>query len=189
MPAPYEVIAAPLTVYVAPVGTAKPAVNAAPAGAWVKLGTTGTKNYSTKGVVVTHNDTIVKWRPAGGTGHRKAWRTEEFISVEFELIDLTAEQYAYAVNTATVTTNAGPPATKSIPLQMGATVAQVALLARGISPINDALGAQYWLPIAIQNGDPAPTYAGEGVPAALALKFDSIEDATNGYGTWEEQTS
>jgi hypothetical protein len=65
----------------------------------------------------------------------------------------------------------------------------VALLARGISPINDALGAQYFLPIAIENGTAAPAYAGEGVPAALSLKFDSIEDATLGYGTWEEQTS
>jgi hypothetical protein len=186
MPAPYEVIAAPLTVYVAPVGTAKPAVNAAPGGSWIKLGTSGTKNYGTKGVVVTHNDTIVKWRPAGGTGHRKAWRTEEFISVEFDLIDLTAEQYAYAMNTATVTTAGNA---KSIPMQMGVTVAQVALLARGISPINDAFAAQYFIPIAIQTGDPAPAYAGEGVPAGLSIKFDSIEDATLGYGTWEEQIS
>jgi hypothetical protein len=189
MAAPYEVIAAPLTVYVAPVGTAKPAVNAAPSGSWVKLGTSGSKNYGTKGVVVTHNETIVKWRPAGGTGHRKAWRTEEFISVEFDLVDLTAEQYAYALNTATVTTNAGPPATKSIPLQQGAVVAQVALLARGISPINETLGAQYWIPIAIEDGTAAPAYAGEGAPAMLSLKFDSLEDATNGFGTWEEQTS
>jgi hypothetical protein len=186
MAAPYEVIAAPLTVWVAPTGTAKPAVNAAPSGAWVKLGTSGPKNYGTKGVVVTHNETIVKWRPAGGTGHRKAWRTEEFISVEFDLIDLTAEQYAYALNTATVTTSGNA---KSIPLQQGAIVSQVALLARGLSPINETFAAQYFLPIAIEDGTAAPTYAGEGVPAALSLKFDSIEDPANGYGTWEEQIS
>lgn len=189
MPAPFEVIAAPLTVWVAPVGTAKPATNAAPSGSWVKLGTSGNKNYGTKGVVVTHNQTIVKWRPAGGTGHRKVWRTEEFISVELDLIDLTAEQYAQVMNSMTVTTVVGPPATKIFNLQQGATVAQVALLARGISPVNDTLPAQYWLPIAIQDGAPAVTYAGEGVPAALSIKFDSIEDATNGYGTWEEQTA
>src|SRR3954465_14923171 len=132
MAAPYEVIAAPLTLYAAPVGTAKPVINVAPSGSWVKLGTSGPKNYGTKGVVVTHNETIVKWRPAGGTGHRKAWRTEEFISVEFDLADLTAEQYAYALNTAIVTTAGNA---KSIPLQQGAVVNQVALLARGISPV------------------------------------------------------
>jgi hypothetical protein len=186
MPAPYEVIAAPLTLFAAPVGTAKPAINVAPSGAWVKLGTSGPKNYGTKGVVVTHNETITKWRPAGGTGHRKAWRVEEFISVEVDLIDLTAEQYAYALNTATVTTSGNA---KSIPLEQGATVAQVALLARGLSPVNDAFAAQYFLPIAIEDGTAAPAYAGEGVPAMLSLKFDSIEDPTLGYGTWEEQIS
>jgi len=189
MAAPFEVIAAPLTVYVAPVGTAKPNVNAAPAGAWVKLGTAGNKNYSTKGVVVTHNQTIVKWRPAGSTGHRKAWRTEEFISVELELIDLTAEQYAQVMNSMTVTTQAGPPAIKFFSLQQGATIAQVALLARGISPINDTIAAQYFIPIAVQTESPSPAYVGEGVPAMLAIKFDSLEDPTNGFGTWEEQTS
>jgi hypothetical protein len=186
MPAPYEVIAAPLTVWVAPVGTTKPVINVAPSGSWVKLGTSGTKNYGQKGVVVTHNETVVKWRPAGGTGHRKAWRTEEFPSVEFDLIDLTAEQYAYALNSATVTTAGNA---KSIPLQQGATMAQVALLARGISPVNDAFAAQYFLPIAIEIGTAAPAYAGEGVPAGLSLKFDALEDATLGFGTWEEQIS
>jgi hypothetical protein len=186
MAAPFEVIAAPLTVWVAPVGTAKPAVNATPAGAWVKLGTSGNKNYSTKGVVVTHNQTIVKWRPAGGTGHRKAWRTEEFISVELELVDLTAEQMAQILNSVTVTTAGNA---KSIPLQMGANVAQVALLAKGLSPINDTFAAQYFVPIAIQNDSPAPAYAGEGAPAMIAAKFDSLEDSSLGFGTWEEQIS
>lgn len=188
MSAPYEVIAGPLTVYVAPVGTTKPAVNAAPSGSWIKLGTSGTKNYSDKGVTVEHPQTLAFFKPAGSTGKRKAWRTDEDFFIGVELVDLTAEQYAIALNNATVTTTAGPPATKSIPLQQGQTVAQWALLARGVSPIGDSLSAQYFVPIVIQAENPTPIYA-INAPAMLACKFQALEDATLGFGTWEEQTA
>lgn len=189
MSAPMEVIAAPLTLWVGPTGTAKPDVNAAPGAGWTKVGAAGAKNYSDKGVVVTHDQTIVTWKPAGSTGARKAWRTEEFVTVEVELVDVTAEQYAIALNDASVTTAAGPPATKSIELQQGATVALFAILARGLSPVDESLAAQYFCPVVFQAENPAPAYAAAGVPAMLALKFQTLEDESLGFGEYEEQTA
>lgn len=188
MSAPYEIIAAPLTVYVAPTGTAKPTVGTAPATPWVKLGTAGTKNYSDKGVTVEHAQTLSFFRAAGSTGSRKAWRSAEELFISLELADLTAEQYAQVLNNATVTTNPGPPATKSISLLQGQSVAQFALVARGASPVADGLAAQYFVPICIQADNPAPVYAVSGA-ALLAVKFQALEDATAGFGTWEEQTA
>lgn len=184
MSVPMEVIAAPLTVYVAAVGTGKPDVSADPDASWFKLGTTGDKNYSDKGVVVTHDQTIVTWKPAGSTGARKAWRTEEFVTVEVELVDLTIEQYAKTLNNATVTTSGNH---KTIQLQQGPTVATFALLARGISPINDQLNAQYYCPLVFQADNPAPAFAAAGVPAMLACKFQTLEDSSGGFGDFDEQ--
>ena len=185
---PYEVVAGPLTVWLAPVGTAAPAVNAAPSGTWFKLGTSGTKNYDEAGVVVTHTQNLVQWRPAGSTGARKVFRTSEDFMVEFTLDDLTPEQYAKALNDATVTTAAGPPAIKSINLQMGLTVAVFALLARGTSPVNDSLPAQYQVPIVYQASSPKPSYRKDG-PAGLDLQYTALEDATLGFGSWIAQTA
>lgn len=184
---PMEVIAAPLTVYVADYGTGAPAdASVTPDASWFKLGTTGNKNYSDKGVVVTHDQTIVTWKPAGSTGARKAWRTEEFVTVEVELVDLTIEQYAKTLNDATVTTSGNH---KSIQLQQGATVTVFALLARGLSPFSDSLNAQYYCPMVFQADNPAPAYAAAGVPAMLACKWQTLEDSSGGFGEYVEQIS
>lgn len=188
MAAPFEVVCAPLTVYLAPTGTAFPAVNAAPSGSWFKLGTSGTKNYDAKGVTVTHNQTVAKWTPVGGTAARKAYRTDEALLIEFELVDLTPEQYAEVLNNAAVTTAAGPPATKSFNLQQGLTVAEFALLARGVSSVNDALPAQYQVPIVYQAASPALVYT-KGAPASLHCQFEALDDVTSGFGSLVIQTA
>ena len=188
MAAPYEVIAAPYTVWVAPTSTAKPNVNVTPSGSWTKLGTSGTKSYDKKGVIVTHGQTIVGWKPAGSTGARKVWRTEEFVTVELDLVDLTAEMYAKVLNDSTLTTTTSPPV-KSFNLQQGAVINELALLCRGISPLGESLNAQYFIPIVYQAADPAPAYAGEGQPAMLTCKFQSLEDSSLGFGSWEEGTA
>src|SRR3990167_8660628 len=114
MATPYEIVAAPLTVWVAPTGTAFPDVDTAPNGSWTKLGTSGDKNYADDGVTVTHEQTIETFTPAGSTAARKAWRTEEGLLVEFVLVDISADQYAKILNDATVTdtgAGAGTPGT------------------------------------------------------------------------------
>ncbi len=187
MSVPMEVIAAPLTIWLAPVGTTAPDVSTSDVSidvSWDKLGTAGTKNYSDKGVIVTHSQTVVTWKPAGSTGARKAWRTEEFVTIEVEMVDLTTAQYAKVLNNATVDVTTEY---KDIALQQGATVSTFALLARGISPTLDTLAAMYWCPLVFQADSPAPAYAAAGAPAMLACKFQTLEDSSYGFGKYYEQ--
>lgn len=177
---PYEIIGAPLTLWLAPVGTAFPLIDAAPAAEWIKVGTSGDLNYSDDGVTVTHNQTFSQARPAGSIGPRKAWRTEENLMIALTLWDLTLEQYATALNNATVATTAAAAGTagyKKIGLSQGEDVAFLALLARGVSPYGDGFNAQYEVPRCYQSGNPNPVFK-KGVPAGLALEFTAFEDAT-----------
>lgn len=188
MSAPFELIVAPYTVYLAPVGTAFPLVNAAPAGTWFKLGTSGPKSYDAKGVTVSHPQTIQKFTPAGGTAARKAWRSDEQFLIDFELADLTPEQYAKVLNDATVNTTVGPPNTKDFNLLQGPTVSTFALIARGVSSVNDTLPSQYQVPIVIQAASPAPI-GSKAAPSLLACQFEALEDAVLGFGKRVDQIS
>ena len=62
---PFEILAGPYTLWLAPVGTAFPIVTVVPPIAWIKVGTNGDANYDDDGVTVSH---VVKQevaRPAG----------------------------------------------------------------------------------------------------------------------------
>jgi len=176
---PFEIVAAPLTLWVAPAGTAFPLVNAAPAGPWIKVGTNGDRNYDDGGVEVGHTQKIEQARPAGSTGPIKAWRTEEDLMISLTLWDLTLEQYRIAMNDAAVSTTAagaGTPGTKRFGLSQGGDVAVYALLVRGqSSPYGDGFALQYEVPIVYQSGNPKPAYK-KGKPAGLALEFTALEN-------------
>lgn len=175
---PYEIVGAPLTLWLAPVGTAFPLVNAAPAGAWIKIGTNGTRNQSEEGVVVMHNQTLNKARPGGATGPVKAFRTEEDLSFSLTLWDITLEQYTLALNSNTLTTTAagvGTAGFKKLGLSRGFNVKEYALLARGVSPYDEAMTAQYQVPRCYNSGSPEVAYR-KGVPAGLKLTFEALED-------------
>ena len=119
---PYEIVAGPFTLWLAPVATAFPLIDAAPAGAWTKVGTGGDRNYSEDGVTVAHSQTIEVARPVGATGPVKAWRTEEDLMVRLTLWDITLEQYRTALNGVAVTTTAAGAGTagfKRIGLSQG----------------------------------------------------------------------
>lgn len=188
MSAPFEVLVGAYTVWLAPTGTAAPATNAAPSGSWIKVGTSGTDNYDEKGVTVKHSQTVGTWTPAGSTAPRKAYRTAESLEIDLTLVDLSMAQYAQALNNATVSTQVGPPATQTFSLLQGTTVQLFSLLARGASPVNDQLSAQYWVPIVFQNGNPSPVFS-KGAPAGLDLSFMALKDSTNGFGTYVAQTA
>ena len=67
---PFEIIAAPATVYVAPVGETYPVIDADPAGKWVSLGETE------GGVTVAHQHNVVELRTDRARNvalHREAW--------------------------------------------------------------------------------------------------------------------
>lgn len=176
--APYEIIAAPATLYVAPVGEAFPDVDTTPAGNWVKVGTTGDFNYSEDGVTINHGQSVEVFRALGSTGPRKAWRTEEELIIGLTLVDISLEQYKHAMNQNTVTTTPaapGTPGTKSIGLSRGMTLDQRALLIRGTSPYGDDFAAQYEVPIAVEQGSPEVVFR-KGEPAGLQLEFQALED-------------
>lgn len=176
---PFEIIGAPLTLWVAPVGTAFPLIGAAPAVAWTKVGTNGDRNYENGGITTTHAKTYNKVRVAGASGPVKAFLDEEDLMFGVTLLDVTLEQYALALNGNTITTVApavGAAGTKKIGLSedVGRTK-EYALLARGLSPYNEALAMQYCVPRCYQSGAPSPVFR-KGVPAGLSLQFEALED-------------
>lgn len=188
---PYEIIGAPLTLYLANVGTSFPAIDAVPSGSWFKIGTSGDKNYDEDGVTVQHDQNIEVFRGAGTTGPRKAWRTEEDLLISVPLADVSPEQYAKILDDAAITTTAqssGVAGNKAFPLNQGLTVTAFALLARGLSPVDDSLAAQYEVPMCIQSGSPEPQYT-KGQAAILECEFMTLEHASSGFGQLRMQTT
>jgi len=176
---PYEIIAAPFTLWLAPAGTAFPAIDAAPAAAWVLVGTSGDENYSEEGVTVAHSQTISKVRPAGSIGARKAFREAEDMMISLTMWDMTLEQYALALNGNQVDTTVAGTGTagfKSLGLSQGEEVTLYALLARGPSAYAAGMNAQFEVPRCYQSGNASPVFR-KGQPAGVALAFDALEDS------------
>jgi len=183
--APYEVIAAPFTLWVATVGTVFPLIGVAPVVAWIKVGTSGDLNYDRgEGVTVEHRQSTSPWRSSGDTGTRKNFRTEEDLIVRLKLVDITLEQYALALNHNTVTDTApgvGSIGTRKIGLSRGASIVTKALLIRGdVSPYGDLFGMQFEIPLAQQVGSAQIALAKPGEPAGLSLEFMALVDTTAG---------
>jgi hypothetical protein len=177
--APYEVIAAPFVAYWAPVAEPFPAIDVAPAGNWLRIGTSGELNYGEEGVVIEQPQSIAKWRAGGSTGVRKVFRTEEDFMVRFTLIDLTLEQYRHGLNLNTITTvpaGSGTAGYKKIGLLRGNDVAQMAIILRGPSPYGASMNLQFEIPIAFQTGEPKPVFGKKGEPAGIELEFTAIVD-------------
>ncbi len=181
MPAPFEIIAAPFTAWWAPVGTAFPALGAAPSVDWVQIGTSGDQSYDPEGVSIEHGQEVNAVRPLGSTAPVKAFRTEEDLTVTFTLWDVTLEQYRLALNNntiATVAAGVGTPGTKAVQFYRGAQVATMALLLRSdSSPYGDAMSMQYELPYCFQSGNPTPVYR-KGEPAGLEFEFMALRNPT-----------
>lgn len=175
---PVEIIAAPFEVYRAPVGTAFPAIDAAPAVSWVLIGTSGDRDIAEAGVTVTHNQTVVEIRTNASTGPRKAVRSAEELIIEFDLVNLKIAEYAKALNDHTVTDTApgtGTAGHVAIPLYQGFEIAEHALLVRGASPEMADTFMQYEVPRVYQAGNPAPVYAKTGA-AMLRFQYKALED-------------
>ena len=177
---PFEIIGAPFEMYIAPVGTAFPAVDEAPTAPWALVGTSGTLDQFPEGVTLEQPQSTNVFRSAGSTGARKIFRTEEDLKLRLTLADLTLEQYAHALNNNTVSTtaaSAGVPGTKKIGLSRNHTVATHALLLRGPSPYMADGVMQYEVPRAAQTGSPSTVFK-NGDAAGLALEFSALVDET-----------
>jgi hypothetical protein len=176
MPEPFEIMAVPFDVYLAPAGTAKPDIGADLTGipAWVLLGLRGAGEYDEAGITVTHEQTIEMYRGLRGTGPVKSFRTSEGLTLGFTLNDLTVESYAKVVNDAAVDSSSGN--SNLVQLHQGPQVATFALLAISPDgPYGDGAPCQYWLPKVSQSGSPAVVHR-KGTPAGLALTFTAMED-------------
>jgi hypothetical protein len=175
---PYEVIAAPYSLYVAPVGSAFPAIDAAPSSPWTLVGTSGSLNYMDDGVTIAIPQEIEKWRSLGDTGPRKVFRVSEDLMIRVVLADLSLEQYRHALNMNAVTTvaaGAGTAGYKKLGLSRGSDVAQRALLVKGPSPYMADGFMQYECPLAFQTGSPEVVKR-KNTPAGLALEWTAIID-------------
>jgi hypothetical protein len=190
-----EILAAPLTLWLGPVGTAFPLIDAAPgtfSDAWTMVGTNGDVNYDSTGITVTHNKTFATWTSVGSTAPIKAWCTNEALEIAVVLADLSPEQYALAMNDVPVTTVAATSEVAGemdFPLLGGYQVATFALLARGLSAVDNTLNAQYAVPCVYQSANPAPVFK-LGAPAELALTYTTLLDPNgNGFGEYQQQTA
>jgi len=175
---PYEIVAAPFTLYIAPLGTAFPDIDEAPSGSWKKIGTSGDRSESEEGVTVAHSQEVSEVRTAGSTGPVKAFRTSEGLVISLTLLDISLEQYANALNGNAVSTTAagvGSAGFKALSLYQGLDVTPLALLVRGVSAYGDGWTAQYEVPACFQSGAPELVFT-KGEPAGLALEFTALED-------------
>lgn len=186
-----EILAAPYTAYVGPVGATFPDVDGAPSGSWFLLGTSGTLNYDDPGVTVTSNETMNTFTGAGGTAPRKAWRTAEEFIVAFSLVDLSPEQHAKVLDDAAITTTAAGSSQageKAFSMKRGIQVHVYALLLRGLSPVDPALVSQYEVATCYQAANFAPAYS-KANPAMLAVEFHALEQTPGVFATKRDQTA
>lgn len=178
---PFEIIAAPATVYVAPVGETYPVIDADPAGKWVSLGETE------GGVTVAHQHNVVELRTDQRIGIKKIVRSEETLRITFMMAELTLENMAKVLNDQTVTTvapvaadaAANPPVDaaagyREFDLYRGVQVNQLAMLIRGDSPYMDAL-LQYELPAVSQVGQPQVAFV-KNDKSVMSLEWVVLED-------------
>lgn len=193
MSAPFEVLAGPFTIYVAPTATVFPDVSVTPTTPWVELGTTGDDNYDANGVTIALKPTYNEFTPAGSTAPTKVWRVAEALTVSFNLVDMTATQFAKVLNDATVTdvtAGTGKAGASEVDLLQGDAVALFALLARKKdgSAAGDAFGSQFQVPIVYNAGQPS-IVGKKGEPMALACTFTALKDSTSGFGKYVSQTA
>jgi hypothetical protein len=168
---PYEIIAGPADVFVAPVGTEFPDIDAEPTGDWVSLGRTE------GGITTSHDESVDLLYVDQASGPVKAIRTEEHMKVSFSIAELTLERYARVMNDAFVSDIApgvGAAGHRSFPLRQGFDVARFAMLIRGPSPYMDAF-MQFEIPIVVQSGSPAPAFVKDD-KTILDTEWEALED-------------
>jgi hypothetical protein len=178
--APFEQLAGmTLKLYIhGTASTAEPAASADPiASGFVFVGDTD------GGQTVNHAGALTKFYDDNHQGVVKAVRPEEDPTITTMIVDLTLENYARVLNdAANVTSDAGPPAVKRMPIKRGRMPKLYTMLFR--SEIASPYGSypiQYYLPMAVFDGEPAPAFTKDG-RAGLELVVTPFEDDTQAAG-------
>ncbi len=172
---PYEIIAGPAELYLAPVGEAFPAIGTEPPGGnWTLIATLGTQEYGEEGVTVSHEESVEDFRGLGSTGPIKSFRTEEELTIAVMVHDLTLEEYAKAFDFVTVATDSDD---KTMDIYKSHEVAYRALLVRtnGLGPYGANYNLQYEVPRVRSDSTPEVVFQ-KGIPVGLALQFRALED-------------
>jgi hypothetical protein len=167
---PYQILVGVGTLYIAPAGTAKPALTATPTGSWRSLGLTK------EGVKVTKTSKVETFTPDQRTGKVKARRTEEGMTIETQLMENTLENLADVIG-QTVTDTApgsGTIGTRTLKMYSGADVDEFALLFRGDSPYG-AYPGQSYVPRGYFDDDVEIEHVKDG-EAVIPIKFEALED-------------
>lgn len=178
MPPPDEIVASPLTLFLAPIGTAFPAIADEPAdfdAAWLILGTEGDLNYDDSGVSVSHSETVSDFTPAGSTMPVKRFRTAEQVEFSLNLVDISPAAYALVMNDAPVTSSGTDD---SFSLFRGDQVNSFAVLARGMSAINNELAMQYEISKAFVSVNGNVVYK-KGDPAMLPVTVLAVRHSAD----------
>lgn len=143
---PHEVMGAPHAVYIAAVGSARPALSVAtPLSPWTVVGLRGNHSYADEGVRVNSPAAYNYFRGYASAAPRKAFRSEEDVTIGVTLADMTLESLALAFNKVAADVDE-VGITRTLGLSRGLGVATFALLVRGPSPYMDDGIAQFWIP-------------------------------------------
>lgn len=177
MSAPHEVVASPLTFFLADVGTDFPAIDDLEGAfdvGWEKLGTNGDKNYDSAGTTVAHSEEVFDFIPAGSTMPVKRFRVGEKFTSALNLVDIGPDAYAKVMNDAAVTTvppGGGAAGEKHFSLRRGIQVNPFSVLARGVSPVDNDLNMQYEFSRVFVSVNGDVTY-NKGVVAMLPVQME-----------------
>ena len=185
-----EIITIPFYVWQAAVGKTFPAIDAVPSADWTLMGLNGLQNMGEKGVIIKHSAKYETdpFRTLGDTGAWDVIRSSEDLTIEFELMDLTLETYAQALQVGpyestdivkeTVATQE-VPGMKQMGLYRGVQVSEVALLVRGPSPYLVNTYLQFEIPRCVQVADPIPTVSKKNA-ATLLFIYKSLMAGLSG---------
>ncbi|MAM39342.1 MAG: hypothetical protein CL949_12785 [Erythrobacter sp.] len=181
---PFEIICAPMQVFIAEVGTAFPTLDDEPGAGWTLLGKNGSRSTTTDGVTVSHTKAFSKVKTDGATGPVKATLDDEELMFRLNILDLSLEAYQQVLNGNTIAETAAGSGTvgfKKIGLSQGPNrTREFALIARGASPYNDALPLQYCVPRCYESGNAEPIFKKGGTGASLRLEMTALEDLSDG---------
>lgn len=175
---PFAMVVSPGQVYLAPVGTTFPVIDAVPASPWGLLGTLGNRNHSEAGIKIVHEVKRTEHFVSGSTGAQKATTQQERLTIGGELEDLTLEQYTkllVGMSVQDTPASTGIAGFRQIQLHQGFDVVEFAILIRFDSPYGPGLKAQYQVPRVYQSSNPSPVLSKAG-PAMLQFEFAALEN-------------
>jgi hypothetical protein len=171
---PYAQLVGTVNIYIAPYGTAEPAVGSTPSGSWAELGCTEEDQ------TIEETGEITYFYDNCHSGPVKATRGQEDIKVMFRLVDMTLENLARIKASVSAVTTSGT--LKRLALKRGATLTEYALLFKGAadSPYGNFPGQTY-IPRGIFEGE-GERVRGKTTRDAVDVVFTALEDDAQTVG-------